>query len=79
MLCYAISVIAKPGWLASPRPGFPLAFGSTRKAPSLPLWALEGALMGTPNLEYKEYSRNILQEGHKDPVRSIPIIFRSYS
>ena len=36
-----------------------------------------GTLLGTPNREPQEYSRNIMV--HKDPGRYIPIIYLLYS
>ena len=36
-----------------------------------------GTLLGTPNRETQEYSRNIVE--YKDPGRYIPIIFLLYS
>ena len=37
----------------------------------------KGTLLGTPNREPQEYSRNLLE--YKDPGRYIPIIFLLYS
>ena len=37
----------------------------------------KGTLLGTPNREPQEYSRNILE--YKDPGRYIPIIYLLYS
>ena len=37
----------------------------------------KGTLMGTPNREPQEYSRNIIE--CKDPGRYIPVIFLLYS
>ena len=37
----------------------------------------KGTLLGTPNREPQEYSRNIME--HKDPGRYIPIIYLLYS
>ena len=37
----------------------------------------KGTLLGTPNREPKEYSRNIME--YKDPGRYIPIIYLLYS
>ena len=37
----------------------------------------KGTLMGTPNREPQEYSRNIME--YKDPGRYIPIIYLLYS
>ena len=37
----------------------------------------EGTLLGTPNREPQEYSRNIME--YKDPGRYIPIIYLLYS
>ena len=38
---------------------------------------IKGTLMGTPNREPQEHSRNLIQ--YKDPGRYIPIIFLLYS
>ena len=37
----------------------------------------KGTLLGTPNREPQEYSRNIME--YKDPGRYIPIIYLLYS
>ena len=37
----------------------------------------KGTLLGTPNREPQEYSRNIME--YKDPARYIPIIYLLYS
>ena len=37
----------------------------------------KGTLLGTPNMELQEYSRNIME--YKDPGRYIPIIYLLYS
>ena len=37
----------------------------------------KGTLLGTPNRELQEYSRNIVE--YKDPGRYIPIIYLLYS
>ena len=37
----------------------------------------KGTLLGTPNREPQEYSRNIME--YKDPGRNIPIIYLLYS
>ena len=41
------------------------------------LLIIKGTLLGTPNREPQEYSRNIME--YKDPGRYIPIIYLLYS
>ena len=41
------------------------------------LQPFKGTLLGTPNREPQEYSRNIME--YKDPGRYIPIIYLLYS
>ena len=43
----------------------------------LPIISYKGTLLGTPNREPQEYSRNIME--YKDPGRYIPIIYLLYS
>ena len=38
---------------------------------------IKGTLLGTPNREPQDYSRNIME--YKDPGRCIPIIYLLYS
>ena len=48
-----------------------------RLARGIDLLDIKGILLGTPNREPQEYSRNMME--YKDPGRYIPIIYLLYS